>query len=202
MQGNRPYRPRLSNTHTPLWSDTPYFGGFLEGLKIDGESDLGLDYFSGRTSTSLASLALSHEKMQSCIAYGLGEDDQRQTIESQLRVGSFSPVSGDYHLKLTQSNKILPQEVSNEIQVQQRAHPKYHITAHPNYGDSIKKTLRLKLQWGSGNHVTMANLPENGTLEVKVSPTPAYINQLNAQIQQKEQSQNALSTTEPLLGGN
>ena len=188
MQGRAVYKPKISNTFAPVWIDTPYFGGFLNGLKIDGEEDMGLDYFSGKQSTALAQLQLSHQNMKNCIEHSLVEIDYLQTLESQLKMDPLS--SGQYRFQLTKFNRVLPQEVGNEKEVQGPANPKYQTVGFTEYGDSTKKIVRLQLKWG--NNIVKANVPEGGTLKGGFKLKPSYLEELNTNIQTKESTLNNL----------
>ena len=111
QQGEGVYAPRLPNsvTDAPMWNDNPYFGGFLAGIKLDRERDLGLDYFSYNEKEAIEELKASYEGMKSCIDLFEEEINLDRTKNSQLRIKNLETETNKYEFQLTDENRFIPQ---------------------------------------------------------------------------------------------
>lgn len=89
-----------------LYSDMTFFGGFSEGLQVDGVRDLGLDAFSNQVNTP----APDPKLMQQCIERAAIHNDLAKTDEAALVVRSTGSFSWD--LSWTKSDFFKPQDIS------------------------------------------------------------------------------------------
>ena len=185
-QGTNTFTPRGTDFLKQTWNHTPYFGGFLSGLKVDGEEDKGLNYLADTDDDTMNRLKGIHEDLEVCSEWFLVDNDYSETMESQLQLGSSS--GNTHHLKLTKGNKITPQKTN----IDQRENlnlitdRKYKMkSVRKNFADSDLKIARLELKIDD-KVVVAGSFPKQGTLALQFAFTAEYLNNLNSQITTKQ----------------
>lgn len=158
LQGGQPaQQPVSGGLEERLYSSAAGFGGFLRGIKVDDELDLGLNVFSGRTAGSPP----DDTNFRSCIDRNRTKYDLRATKDSRL-VG-MTNADGSFRLSWTDDNFFKTQRTNDGI-LQENGN--FYRNPEYNSGGNDRPILELAIQFSSGQRV-VARMPRDATLRVQ-----------------------------------
>lgn len=167
MQSGRPaQQPLNGGLDARLYTSASGFGGFLRGIKIDDQLDLGLNVLSGRTPGTPP----DDTNFRSCIDRNRTKYDLTATRDSRLV--AMTRADGNFKLSWTEDNFFQPQNINDGID---QTNGNFHRNPSYNATGRDRPLLRIEVRFDSGQRVA-AKMAADANLRIQPNAGSRAVN--------------------------